>query len=235
MSKFCEKCGAEMDDNQTVCPNCSKNDETKSESTNTTVTETVTEETTTQTTNNSKLNFNLGDPKKIAIIAGAIAVIVILIGIISSIFGSGWKKPIANYFKGQQKANSKTYLSAFPEFYADNIEKYYEDDDMEEMLDKLKDEYGNNVKISYKIKDKEKIKKDDLQKIQKYIKEANDEEVKVSKGYKVKIEETIKGKEDKDTDTITMYVYKINGKWGIIPGLSPSEAKSYLKNHDSDD
>ena len=114
------------------------------------------------------------------------------------------------------------------------MEEYTDDDAMEERLDELKDEYGSNVKISYKVTDKEKIKKEDLQKVQKYIKKNYDADVKVTAGYKVKTEVTFKGKDDKDTNKDTVYVYKIDNKWSMF-NTSPSEAKSYLKTHSSDD
>ena len=216
-----------MEDNQTVCPNCGNG--ASSEPTATV------EETTTQTTYESTTtSTKSANAKKYVLIAGVVAVVAIIIAIISSIFGSGWKKPIKNYFKGMEKADSKTYLSAFPEFYADKMEDYYDDDGMADMRDSLEEEYGSNIKISYKITDKEKIKKDDLQKVQKYIKKYYEADVKVSAGYKVKVKATVKGKDDKDTNTRTMYVYKIDGKWGIL-NTSPSEAKSYLKSNTEDD
>lgn len=218
MSKFCENCGAEMDDNQTVCPNCSTGAET--EPTNTVVDEPITESTSTAKPVNTK---------NIAVIAGIVAAVVIVIAIISSIFGSGWKKPINNYFKGQEKADAKTYLSAFPKFYAEKMEDYIDDEALEEDLEDFEDEYGSKIKMSYKVTEKEKIKKDDLQKVQKYIKSVYEEEVKVSAGYKVRIKATIKGSDDKDTDSTTVYVYKIDGKWSYFD-VSPSDAKSYLKN-----
>ena len=42
MSKFCENCGAEMDDNQVVCPNCGNGAEAKVEETVANATETTT-------------------------------------------------------------------------------------------------------------------------------------------------------------------------------------------------
>ena len=45
MSKFCENCGAEMDDNQVVCPNCGNGAEAQTA----TVEEPIKETTTTST------------------------------------------------------------------------------------------------------------------------------------------------------------------------------------------
>ena len=43
-----------------------------------------------------------------------------------------------------------------------------------------------------------------------------DSKVKISKGYEVEIKATIKGDDEKETDTTTLSVYKINGDWCIV-------------------
>lgn len=224
MSKFCENCGAEMDDNQVVCPNCNNGAEAKVEETVVEATETTTN---TNTTTSSAANSN--NLKKYGIIGGAIAIVVILLAIIISSISSGWKKPLDNYFKGMEKGNLKTYSKAFPDFYNEKMD--LDDDDMEKMHDNLEDEYGEKIKITYKITKKENIKKDDLKNVQEYISKVYDEDVKVSAGKEVKVKATIKGKKDEDTDTQKMYVYKIDGKWKLLNGVSPDTAKTYLKNH----
>ena len=221
MSKFCENCGAEIDDNQVVCPNCGNGaEEIKAEEVKTEATQTTTSTSSTAKSNNVKTY---------AIIGGIAAAVVVLIAIIISIVSGGWKKPIDNYFKGMEKGNLKTYQKAFPDFYNDKVD--LDDDDMDKMHDSLEDEYGEKIKITYKITKKENIKKDDLKKVEEYISKVYDEDVKVSAGKEVKVKATIKGKDDEDTDTQKMYVYKINGKWKLLNGVSPDTAKTYLKNH----
>ena len=218
MSKFCENCGAEMDDNQVVCPNCGNGAEAaKAEETVSNATETTTTSSSATKSNNVKLY---------AMIGGIAAAVIVVLAIIISIVSSGWKKPIDNYFKGMQKANAKTYNKAYPDFYNEKYE--LDDDDMDKMKDYLEDEYGEKIKIKYKIVKKEKIKKDDLKKVQEYIKKVYDEDVKVSAGKEVKVKATIKGKDKDKTDTNKMYVYKIDGKWKLFD-VSPSSAKDYLK------
>jgi superfamily II DNA or RNA helicase len=127
-----------------------------------------------------------------------------------------------------EKGNLKTYTKAFPDFYNDKVD--LDDDDMDKLHDSLEDSYGKNIKIKYEVTKKENIKKDDLKKVQEYIEKVYDEDVKVTAGKEVKVKATIKGKDDSDTDTQKMYVYKINGKWKLLNGVSPDTAKSYLKN-----
>lgn len=223
MSKFCENCGAEMADDEVVCKNCGPQEEKKEE-----VKVEIPNETEEVINNTETKASKLLDTKMIAIIGGVAAIAVIILSIIFSIATGGWKKPIDNYFKGMQKANAKVYLKAFPEFL--DMDDTVDEDYMEKMLDNLEDEYGEKIKISYKITKKEKIKKDELSKVQEYIEKKYDEKVKVKAGYELKVKATVKGKDDEDTDTKKMYVYKIDGKWKYF-STSPDTAKTYLKNN----
>ena len=184
MSKFCENCGAEMDDNQVVCPNCGNGAEAAK------VEETVSNAT--ETTTKASSSANKENLKKYGIIGGIALAVIVILAIIINILSSGWKKPIDNYFKGMQKANLKTYQKAYPHFYNDKMD--LDEDDMDDMKDRLEDEYGEKIKITYKITKSEKIKKDDLKKVQEYIEKVYDEDVKITAGKEVKVKATIKGK-----------------------------------------
>lgn len=210
MSKKCEKCGAEMEDTAVDCPNCSKV-EVKAEAPKKEEVKVEAKKAEVKTEKTS----NPSNKKNLFIAIGAIAaVVIILIAILASVLGGGYEAPIKNMFKGMQKADLKTYLKAYPEFMG--ISDYVDQDDMDEMLESLEKEYGKNIKISYKVLDKEKIEKDNLEKVQKKIENYYDEKVKVTAGYKVEVKSTIKGKDDSETDTSTMKVYKIDGKWYLL-------------------
>ena len=142
---------------------------------------------------------------------------------------SDYKTPISNYFEGMEKANAETYKKAYVKFVADDMD--LDKDDMEDMIEAFEDEYGKNIKISYEIKDKEKIESDDLKVVEEYVEEKYDEKVEISDGYELDIKATIEGEDDSETTRKnTMYVYKVDGEWGIISeSLSPKTAKNYLK------
>lgn len=205
MSKFCESCGAEIDDAAVKCQSCIDK-EAQEKAAADVANNPVKDSANTKKPMNKTLLFG-------GIGASVLALIIILIIIIANVAG-GYKTPINNMFKGMQKANLKTYLKAFPEFM--EMDEYVDQDEMDEMLESLEDEYGKNIKISYKILDKEKIDKDDLEDVQEKIEKYYDEEVKVSKGYKVTVKSTVKGKDDSESDTDTMSVYKIDGKWYLL-------------------
>ena len=61
------------------------------------------------------------------------------------------------------------------------------------------------------------IDKDDLEEIQDALEKKYDDakkgETKVTAGYKLTVKATIKGKDDKDSNSTTINVYKIGGKW----------------------
>lgn len=209
MSKFCEKCGAEIAENEKVCLNCKE----------------------------QKPVTNKKNGAMYFIIGGIVAVIAIIVTIVLVIVNNAWKKPIDKMIKGFEKGDIDLILEAAPDFM---IEKGKEDDNYDyykeqyekyfiKIADALEDEFGENFKIKYKVVKKEKIKKDDLKQVEKLCnKMVDSDDIKVSAGYKVKIKLTIKGKEKTDNDTLTVYVYKIDGKWSIID-YSPADAKKALK------
>lgn len=217
MSKFCENCGSELKDTDKQCPNCGA-----------AVVETTTKkdvkENPTNTTNTEKVNTNGEKNKKTyALIGGIAAAVVIVLILIIALMSSAnsYKKPLDNLFAGIQKANSKTFLKAFPEVMRDDMEDSFDNDDLEELLESFEDEVGKNVKISYKVLDKEKIDKDDLEDLQDSLEdEYGSKKTKITKGYKLTIKITIKGKDDSDTSpSMDINVYKIGGKW-CLGGMS---------------
>lgn len=156
--------------------------------------------------------------KKIALIGGAVAAAVVVIFVLLSIFGGGYKKPIKNYFNGLQKCNSKTMLKAFPEFAREDLEDKYSDEELEDYKESLEKTYGDKLKYSYKIVDKTKLTKDELKDSKKSIEKLyDDEKIKVTDGYQVCCKVTIKGSDKKATTYKTFVVYKINGKWAMLP------------------
>lgn len=80
-----------------------------------------------------------------------------------------------------------------------------DDDFFEDLSDELDDEYGDE--ISDKNIDK-------LVKIGERLVDGFDD-VNITAGYSVKLKVTIKGEDDKDSETIEFNVIKVNGKWII--------------------
>lgn len=164
--------------------------------------------------NNKELQEKVkkADFKKIGIAAVAAVVVIVLISVI---FGSPYKKPLDNLINGISSSNGRMIKNAFPKYEAREIEDYYDFDDIaEEMHDSLEDEYGK-FKITYEIRRKDKIAKGDLRDLEDSIEDTYDKKVKVSAGYELKVKMQIKGRDDSDKTTTTIAVYKIDGKWCI--------------------
>lgn len=231
MSKFCESCGAQMEDNASQCPTCNaaasavNATANVAEANNTTATEDVknnidsgtvggaTSPVTTSSNNKNKI---------IAIAAGAFAFLIFL-SVVVSVLGGGYKKPLDNFCKAFNKEDAKYLVKAYPEIFVEEYEYMDEDDledDLEYSLDKLVDRYGKNIKLSYKINDKDKIDKDDLEELEDNLEYMLDETVKISRGWELEVEFTVKGKKRKRTKKVDVNVLKVDGKWAIVE-LSP--------------
>lgn len=176
---------------------------------------------------------NVGKTKDKNVIIGLSAVallVVIVLCIVFSMVGKPYTKPVDSMFKAMSKGDGQALVDALPEYYTDFYEdnymgdkydtlaEFFEDEMLENLVDGLEDDYGKNVKITYKVVKKKEIKKKDLNDLEESVEDRYDEKVKVEKGYELKLKATVKGSEDKDTDTARINVYKIDGKW-VIAGL----------------
>ena len=148
-----------------------------------------------------------------------IAVIIVFF-MLKGCIGGGAEKPIKNMIKytetGKYKYIEKTMPKALIKAYdEDDLEKQAEF--MEEMWEEQFDE--GKPRVSYKVEDKDKLDKDELEDIEEAIEsqlemmDADDDDVKVTKGYEYELEITTKYDGDKDTEDETVTVVKVDGKW----------------------
>lgn len=216
MSKFCENCGAELQDTDKTCPNCGA---AVAEATKDVKNETVN---TTNTEKTATAEKKPMDKKNMAIIGGiAGAAVLVLIIILAIVFGGGnYKSPINNFFNGMTKGNSNTFLKALPKAIVkeEDLKDTYDKDAMKDIKETLEDKYGKNVKITYKIKEKEKIDKDDIKDLsEEFQDEYGKSGTKITAGYELTLDVKIKGKDDHTKlDDVKMNVYKIGGKWCLL-------------------
>lgn len=204
---FCSNCGKELPDGAVCdCQNTASSGEV-SVSTN---------------SSNSKTGF-------IAIGIALVAIVLIVV-LIASSFGGGYKQPINDIVKAFNKCDSSKMISAIvpkkkiKELKKDMKDSKYDwgdltdtmDEGLEEMMEELEDEYGKNVKFSVKFVDKKKVSGDEFDEIEEDYDDSFD--VKISKAYKVKVKMTIKGKKDEDSNSSWVYVVKVKGDdWKISP------------------
>lgn len=169
---FCQKCGAKLEDGTKFCGICGAEQEVNEAAA-------PAKETPAAEKKSVKL-----DNKMVGLIATGVIVVVLLF-IVCSLFGGGYKKPLNKVKKAfnAQSTDVDDYCAALPKFvggayddvldFAKSIDKDYKEDvealfadGLEELYDELKDSLGKNVKISYEITDKEKLDKDDREDIE---------------------------------------------------------------------
>ena len=229
MSIFCGNCGAELPDDAQFCTNCGHSVPAKSaesegaETVNAAVeTDAAAEPTaaapasptdsasqpaaapssaeTAAAPSSAKTAPVQNNKNLIPIIIGGAAAAVLLIVLIVSISlgGGGYKKAINNYFDVMFRGKADKIEKLCPPKYWD----WYED------------EYGKNFKATYKITDKKELSDKKLKTIQDNLKERYDIAKKsVKKAYKLDLDVELKGKDDEDSNELTVYAVKIGGNW----------------------
>ncbi len=163
----------------------------------------------------------------IAVVAVAIVILIILL---VKILGGSYKGALGDYFEAICEKDGEAYLEITT---PDKMIDYVEDetnqdlDDLEDAAkdtvkkkyDKLKDEFGKDLKISFKVTDKDKADKDDLDDLNDMIDELYDGDLKLKfkQAYELELELKIKGDDDKEDEIeATAYVCKINGDWIVL-------------------
>ncbi len=175
--------------------------------------------------------------KKIVIIAGIIAVIIILLAIFGA-FTPGSLKALKKCNNGYLKANGKAVwaveISPFDdEWEMDKEEKKEAIEEMEEELKEEKEEWKDEgIKYSFKnYKVSKKYKKNEVKKISEHLEENmgyDMDEYKLQAVHIVKYTRVKKEDGDKETDTVKEVMMKIKGKWYLAP-LSEDTIKGILK------
>lgn len=188
MAKFCEKCGAQLEDNATFCTACGATQGQPAQAAPQQAAPAQGGAAQGFAANMPKVSANdikeamnletiknlpkTKDKKTIAILGcAALLVIIVLIILFSLIFGGGYKSPLDDFCKGFNKSNSKMMLkTTMPD---DVFDAYVDEndpdwDDMDDSIDAMKKligiQYGDDVEISYKVTDKSEISKSKLKK-----------------------------------------------------------------------
>lgn len=211
---YCRNCGQSIDENASICPNCNAQTNPTPVKKENTLVETV-----------KKLNL-----KNIGILLGGLIVLVLIVVLIASIFGGGYKKAVNNYIDATFFAKEKAVKSLIPDYLWDELEEEYDvepddviniyEDDAELNMDEAKKLYGRNIKISYKIDDTDDVDEDELDRIKDELKEYGIKKKDVKKAIEADIEFYIKGKEDEDREEHEFILVKIKGKWYVYDSIS---------------
>lgn len=215
MSKYCNNCGAEMEDDVVFCPNCGAQDQPAY---NETPMDAAPEEGKANPLSNMK-----------TLIIGAVAAVAVIILAIV-IFGSSPNKAVKNY-QAYLNGNAGKMGSMAPSDYWKYVKEEGEvtkatakkeyKDMYKDMKEELEDTYGKNVKYTIKVTDKDKMSNKDLKAIGDALEEEYEiDDKKVKAGWEMEVEMTIKGKDDDDEIETTLNVVKIGGQWYVLNGTS---------------
>ena len=241
---FCEKCGKENPAEAKFCEECGAvfepvvAEEAPAESAP--VESAPAENPVQDVVNNVKAAISGADEKvvKIGIIAGAVAVVLILLAIFGA-FQPASLKALKKLNKAGLTANAKAYYSVIWSPYTEQYswEKDEKNEAIEEMKEEMQDEKTerkeDGTKISFKnYKVTKKYKKSEVNKIADYAEEHWDYDVDEFKLQAVQVVKcTMVEKEDGDTDSDTeeAVMIKVKGKWYLDTRLS-SLGKNGIKN-----
>lgn len=233
MAKFCNSCGAQLDDNTTFCNNCG----TKVESAPQT-------SATNAAPGKAPKSLPKLDKSMLKIAIPAVAAVIVLIVVISIILGNGYKKPIKKMINGINDGDEEVFCDALPDFL---IKKYDKADDnyyknvRENIKNKIKTweeskvyGIGDDPEVSYEIIDTIEMNEEDLEDMQSYIKRSYDKKVDVTGGYSVAYVITIEGEDGEYSYPDTIAVYKIDGKWCVLSTDSLVNSSTYVGDYDED-
>ncbi len=202
MAKFCDKCGAQLDDNATFCTSCgaslgaapqgqpapqAQGFGAQASAAANNFTQGVQNFTADlpRDFNGFKEGVQKKDKKVIGVLIGAVVVVVLIIVLLVNLIGGGgYKEPLDKLVKGFNKSDAKmvmeaTMPSSVLKAYEDEEEPDWDelDEELEESKEDLEDEYGEGVTLSYKVTKATKLSDKKLKKYRsmaEYYSEATD-------------------------------------------------------------
>jgi hypothetical protein len=234
MSKFCNQCGAAMEDDALFCMNCGA----AARVTPAEPAPVAAPEAAPAAKKPGLLDKLKANPKKTALFGGIavalIAVIVVLCIVLASNTNAGktdesaYEAAVKNYIKvmtgeGNEKAIKNLAPKEFWEVIEtdkdvtiDDIMDIYDDfkEDWEDNLEYMEEHLGSNVKLTYKITDADKMDEDDLKELKNELNQFFDIKKKtVTAAYELEITLILKGDDDKQESEDEVIVVQIDGAW----------------------
>lgn len=148
----------------------------------------------------------------------AIAAVILLV-LISSFFGRGYKSTVKKYIKAAYSGDGKAIVSLIPKKAVKDYLKQKDCkksdliDDIDYELKYMLNNIGKSWTYTYKIDEVEDYDKDDLKELKKDYKEDYGIRIKDAKYVSVKISITLKDYNYDYTDTVGVPVVKIGSSW----------------------
>ena len=245
MSKFCLKCGKELDDNMKFCNVCGaevgnadgsngakdatasgiNTDELKQKASDAAQkTAKVVGETANKMVDaipdEIKNKVGGAGKAKIIVLAGAAVIAFLIIALLASTMSGGPKKAAKKYinamYTGDVKDYKKVMIPDLVEYLEDEYDEDYYDEVLENRIDYLEDEYGDDIKVKkLKVKSSKKLSDKKCDNYEESLDDYYDIDVKIKAAYKVKGTFTIKGDDDDEDMEFEAYVIKVKGKYYV--------------------
>ncbi len=165
-------------------------------------------------------------------IAAAVVALILIILVLRAVTAKPYKKVVNKFISAMQHEDGEKMLKLFPKEFVDKaIENLDDDSDKDDLVDEMEDaletvndsaeeKYGDKIKYKVeKYKDVEKLDKDELEELNDDLEDIGMER-KVKKAYKVEVKVQVKGKDDKDSDSITFTIGKVGGKWYMLDSMN---------------
>lgn len=229
MSKVCQYCGAEMDNDAYECPECLKKDAGA---------ELIFKQKEAERKLKRKSNMTIaGIAAAVVLIITGLVVLVVALNRKPSFY---YSKPIKTYLASFEENNYTKNLSVFNEALADAIEEnraYIMRDGqpakdkaqaatggelyLDEYFKALRSRYGQDFEISFKVLSEKQMTPEQLVQYKEEFKSMFEKEVEISDGYELKIVFTIQGSLGKKSYTKdSFFVLKMDDKWKIIDEIN---------------
>lgn len=153
--------------------------------------------------------------------------VILTLALVLSLAGCGanssYKAVLKTMFSAMEACDAEKLLKIFPEELVEYMCEAY-DDDMDDLIDDLKDsmkdnmdnwedEYGDDIKITFEIEDEDELDEDELDELMDYYDDYYDTDLDITEGWELEIELTIEGEDDDQSEDVTVYVLKADGKW----------------------
>ena len=160
------------------------------------------------------------------LIAAAAAVAVILLvlfatGVIGGKKVTSYEEPIYTLTQALKKQDADMLLSIFPKEFINSQMDYYEDEDelTEELAEYLFSEFEDyRIKdVTYEVTDKYHLDSSDIEDLIDDYYYYLDTDVNVTDAYELDVDLTLRTSEGVESDSASLTVIKVNGKWYLDP------------------
>ena len=122
-----------------------------------------------------------------------------------------------DYIEAFMKADNKKLLNIFPSFMESDVNKYFSEEALKNQVASLKEQYGDDFKITYKINETIKATDEQLSTFNNSLKNHYSNAIEASECYAYDGEFVYKGSKSSETGSLSDIVYcKFDNAWKLV-------------------